>query len=141
MIKEKMASVKDDAKDHSGVKKGLEGTGLILPVNIHGNLKSARDDNELKGLLKQLKTRKTPAVISYGASWCHVCRDILSTFCNLSNKYPKSVFIYADVDECPEATKDIRYTPTFRFFRDGDRVDEFYGAGQQRLCDRVWLHS
>jgi len=68
MIKEKMASVKDDAKDHSGVKKGLEGTGLILPVNIHGNLKSARDDNDLKSLLKQLKTRKTPAVISYGAS-------------------------------------------------------------------------
>lgn len=136
-----MTSVKGDATDLSGGKKGLEGTGLILPVNIHGNLKSARDDNELKDLLKQLKISKTPAVISYGASWCHVCRDVLSTFCNLSNEYPKSAFIYADVDECPEATKDIRYTPTFRFFRDGDRVDEFYGAGQQRLCDRVWLHS
>uniref|UniRef100_A0A0D6QUW4 Thioredoxin domain-containing protein n=1 Tax=Araucaria cunninghamii TaxID=56994 RepID=A0A0D6QUW4_ARACU len=124
----------------SGSKKGLEGTGLSLPVNFHGNLKSAHDDNELNDLLKNLRATKTPAVITYGASWCHICRDVLPTFCNLSNQYAKSTFIYADVDECPEVTKDIRYTPTFQFFRDGERVDEFYGAGQQRLHDRAWLH-
>lgn len=55
-----MAHVKGDATDHSAGKKGLEGTGLVLPVNIHGNLKSAHDDNELKDLVKQLKMRKTP---------------------------------------------------------------------------------
>lgn len=55
-----MASVKGDTTDQSGGKKGLEGTGLTLPVNIHGNLKSAHDDNELKDLLNQLKIRKTP---------------------------------------------------------------------------------
>eukprot|EP01018_Ginkgo_biloba_P016221 Gb_29780 [translate_table: standard] len=127
--------------EESVAKKGLEGTGLSLPVNFQGNLKSAHNDKELKEFLRHLKATKTPAVISYGASWCRVCREILPTFCNLSNEYPKSVFIYADVDECPEATQDIRYTPTFRFFQDGDRVDEFYGAGPQRLRDRVWLHS
>ncbi|GLJ44970.1 hypothetical protein SUGI_0946640 [Cryptomeria japonica] len=129
-----------NSSNESGSKKGLEGTGLSLPVNLHGNLKSVHDDNELKEVFKHLKATKTPAIISYGASWCYVCRDILPTFCNLSNEYPNSVFVYADVDECPEVTKDVRYTPTFRFFRDGDVADEFYGAGQQRLRDRAWLH-
>lgn len=72
---------------------------------------------------------------------CHACRQMLPTFCNLSNDYPNSLFIYTDIDECPEETQDVRYTPTFRFYRGGERVDEFYGAGPQRLRDRVWLQA
>ena len=72
---------------------------------------------------------------------CHACRHMLPTFCNLSNEYDSALFIYADVDKCYETTRDVRYTPTFRFYRDGEKVDEFYGAGPQRLRDRVWLHT
>lgn len=49
--------------------------------------------------------------------------------------------MYADIDECPETTQHIRYTPTFHFYRDGERVDAMFGAGQERLHDRLWLHS
>ncbi|CAL5389450.1 unnamed protein product [Camellia sinensis] len=81
------------------------------------------------------------AVINYGASWCRVCSQILPSFCQLSNKFPKLSFVYADIDECPETTQHIRYTPTFHFYRDGERVDEMFGAGEERLQDRLWLHS
>ncbi|OIV92369.1 hypothetical protein TanjilG_09967 [Lupinus angustifolius] len=84
---------------------------------------------------------KGKAVINYGASWCHVCSKILPAFSRLSNDFPKLSFIYADIDECPETTQLIRYTPTFQFFRDGQKVDEMYGAGEERLHDRLWLHS
>eukprot|EP00250_Pteridium_aquilinum_P004759 c14958_g1_i1 orf=57-497(+) len=121
--------------------KGLEGAGVPLPVNFHGNLRSAQGDQHLKDLLLQAKDSKQTAVVSYGAKWCHACRQMLPTFCNLSNDYPNALFIYTDIDECPDETQDVRYTPTFRFYRGGDKVDEFYGAGPQRLRDRVWLQA
>ncbi|CAK9235222.1 unnamed protein product [Sphagnum jensenii] len=120
-------------------EKGLEDSSL--PVNFHGNLASAHNDDELLNLLQQAKASKRTAVVNYGAPWCHACRKMLPTFCNLSNDHADALFIYADVDKCAETTQDVRYTPTFRFYRDGDKVDEFYGAGPQRLRDRVWLHT
>ncbi|CAE6076088.1 unnamed protein product [Arabidopsis arenosa] len=81
------------------------------------------------------------AVINYGASWCGVCSQILPAFQKLSNSFSKLKFVYADIDECPETTRHIRYTPTFQFYRDGEKVDEMFGAGEERLHDRLWLHS
>ncbi|KAJ6993324.1 hypothetical protein NC653_016446 [Populus alba x Populus x berolinensis] len=137
-------------------RKGLDGTGLELPVNLHGNLKSASSDQSHLRILHDIKSSNTPAVINYGASWyapaffflplpakltCRVCSQILPAFCQLSNNFPKLSFVYADIDECPETTQHIRYTPTFHFYRDGERVDEMFGAGEERLHDRLWLHS
>ncbi|XVF76384.1 hypothetical protein PTKIN_Ptkin13bG0262300 [Pterospermum kingtungense] len=122
-------------------KKGLEGTGLDLPTNKHGNLKSASSDDNLRDILLHIKSSKTPTVINYGASWCGVCSQILPAFCRLSNQFSKLSFVYADIDECPETTLQIRYTPTFHFYRGGEKVDEMFGAGEERLHDRLWLHS
>ncbi|KAL0924441.1 hypothetical protein M5K25_005271 [Dendrobium thyrsiflorum] len=118
-------------------RRSLEGLGLALPHKIH----VASSDTQLKEFLLNIKTSKTPAVINYGASWCRVCSQILPTFCHLSGKFKKLSFIYADIDECPETTQNIRYTPTFHFYRDGERVDEMFGTGEERLRDRLWLHS
>ncbi|XP_054800573.1 thioredoxin-like 3-3 [Prosopis cineraria] len=124
-------------------KEGLNnnGTASDLPLDPRGNLKIASTDQQLTDFLLHIKSSKTPAVINYGASWCRVCSQILPAFCRLSNNFPKLSFIYADIDECPETTQHIRYTPTFQFFRDGEKVDEMFGAGEERLHDRLWLHS
>ncbi|CAN6461384.1 unnamed protein product [Victoria cruziana] len=111
----------------------------MLPSNRR--VKIVSSDSKMEDTLKSLKSSKAPAVINYGASWCRICSQILPTFCQLSNEFPNISFVYADIDECPETTQNIRYTPTFRFFRDGERVDEMYGAGEERLRDRLWLHS
>jgi len=66
---------------------------------------------------------------------------MLPTFFNLSNEYARPLFVYADVDKCARLSETVKYTPTFEFYRDGDKVDEFYGAGVQRLRDRVWLQA
>ncbi|XP_024384419.1 thioredoxin-like 3-3 isoform X1 [Physcomitrium patens] len=137
-----MAAEKD--KVLTGVAETLASQSLgdsSLPVNFHGNLVSANSDEELLSLLQRAKISKQPAVVNYGAPWCHVCQHMLPTFCNLSNEYASALFIYADVDKCYETTRDVRYTPTFRFYRDGEKVDDFYGAGPQRLRDRIWLHT
>lgn len=121
--------------------KGLEGTGMILPLNNRENFKSAFSDQNYLDYLQTIKSSKVPAVINYGASWCQVCSQILPSFIRFSKDFPKLSFIYADIDECPETTLHIRYTPTFHFFRDGEKVDEMIGAGEERLRDRLWLHS
>ncbi|CAI9097959.1 OLC1v1034488C2 [Oldenlandia corymbosa var. corymbosa] len=113
----------------------------MIASNRHGNLKTVSDDENLKDVFHQIRTTKAPVVINYGASWCRVCSQILPAFCKLSDKFPKLTFIYADIDECPETTQHIRYTPTFHFYRDGERVDEMFGTGEERLHDRLWLQS
>lgn len=35
----------------------------------------------------------------------------------------------------------MKYTPHFAFFKNGRKVDEFYGDDVQRLRDRMWLHN
>ncbi|QCD97941.1 thioredoxin-like 3-3 [Vigna unguiculata] len=129
------------SNQHDKAKKGLEGTALDIPINRYANLKSATSDDDFTNVLAHIKSSKTPAVINYGASWCRVCSQILPAFCRLSNNFPKLTFVYADIDECPETTQHIRYTPTFQFYRNGEKVDEMYGTGEERLHDRLWLHS
>ncbi|XP_057478633.1 thioredoxin-like 3-3 [Actinidia eriantha] len=132
---------KEDKAKKGGLEEGTDDVNLAVNRHPHGNLTSASSDENLKDIFHHITTSKTPAVINYGASWCRVCSQILPTFCQLSNKFPKLSFIYADIDECPETTQHIRYTPTFHFYRDGERVDEMFGGGEERLCDRLWLHS
>ncbi|GJP34097.1 hypothetical protein CLOM_g18562 [Closterium sp. NIES-68] len=112
-----------------------------MPFNRNNNLLEAKSDSELSQVLVEAKKTKRPVVVTYGASWCHACSKMLPTFFNLSNEYSRPIFVYADVDKCSQMAEDVRYTPTFRFFREGSKVDEFYGAGPQRLRDRVWLQS
>ncbi|KAL0426431.1 UNVERIFIED_CONTAM: Thioredoxin-like 3-3 [Sesamum latifolium] len=112
-------------------KKGTEESSNLL-TNSKANLITAASDDNLTEIFAKSKLPKP---------LCRVCSQILPVFCQLSNKFPKLSFVYADIDECPETTQHIRYTPTFHFYRDGERVDEMFGAGEERLHDRLWLHS
>uniref|UniRef100_A0ACD5V5U2 Uncharacterized protein n=3 Tax=Avena sativa TaxID=4498 RepID=A0ACD5V5U2_AVESA len=118
----------------------LEGTVLSLPGCSNSSVRSASNDPELRQMLDSLKSSKSPGVVNYGASWCRVCSQIHPHFCRFSNEFKNLTFIYAHVDECPETTQNIRYTPSFHFYRDGEKVDEMIGAGEERLHDRLWLH-
>ncbi|XP_078442155.1 thioredoxin superfamily protein [Wolffia australiana] len=125
----------------SGGKNWSEGAGLRVAPSRPGNFQNAADDQQLKDIMDTIRSTKSSAVVNYGASWCRVCCQILPVFSQLSNEFPKLSFVYADIDECPETTQQIRFTPTFQFFRDGERVDEMMGTGKERLRDRLWLHS
>ncbi|MBA0558431.1 hypothetical protein Golob_015448 [Gossypium lobatum] len=142
-----------------GNKKGLD-----LPSEKHANLKTASSDEYLNHILLHIKSSKSPVnaslfnfyscyklrslMVCTQSDWCKVsvtkesvCSQILPAFYKLSNQFPKLSFVYADIDECPETRQHIRYTSTFHFYRDGERVDEMFGAGEERLHDRLWLHS
>ncbi|KHN09528.1 Thioredoxin-like 3-3, partial [Glycine soja] len=130
------------SNEQDKAKKGLEGTGIDLPINRRANLKSATSDDDFTNFFSSSSYCFVCAVIKYGATWCPVCIQILPAFCRLSNNFPKLTFVYTDINECSETTQHIRYTPTFQFYRNGEKVDEMFGAGgEERLHDRLWLHS
>ncbi|KAK1289281.1 Thioredoxin-like 3-3 [Acorus calamus] len=104
------------------------------------NFRSASNDDNLKLILQEIKTSKAPAVINYGAAWCSVCSQILPAFSQLSKEFPKLSFVYADIDECPETTQHIRYTPTFHFFRNVARKgNRSLASGDQMDDERLNL--
>lgn len=56
-------------------------------------------------------------------------------------QFPQFKYVIAQIDYMQEAAEGVLYTPTFRFVHKGKTVDQFYGAEQQMLRDRMWLHT
>ncbi|XP_051146807.1 thioredoxin-like 3-3 isoform X2 [Andrographis paniculata] len=130
-----MSGNDEEDRAKNGEDEAFQNSSSSIKI-CKGNLITAASDDNLNQVFRQIKSSKSPTVINYGAS----CQ-ILPAFCRLCNEFPKLSFVYADIDKCPETTQRIRYTPTFQFYRDGERVDEMFGGGEERLRDRVWLHS
>ncbi|XP_041634830.1 thioredoxin-like [Cheilinus undulatus] len=82
-------------------------------------------------------------VVDFTAAWCGPCRKIAPKFEEASEKYTDMIFIKVDVDECSDvATKyEIRCMPTFMFFRNGMKIDEFSGANQDTLKEKLELYK
>ncbi|KAL0805370.1 hypothetical protein Bca101_097861 [Brassica carinata] len=113
-------------------KQESNGANSDFESNSNGNVnfKTASTDQSLLTILDDIKSSR-----------CGVCSQIFPAFEELSNNFKGMKFVYADIDECPETTRHIRYTPTFQFYRNGEKVDEMFGTGEERLRDRLWLHS
>ncbi|GMQ01968.1 hypothetical protein CsSME_00048408 [Camellia sinensis var. sinensis] len=74
-------------------------------------------------------------VENFSASWCGPCRVIAPFYSKLSRKYPILMFLSVDVDELTEfsTTWDIKATPVFFFFRDGQQVEKLVRANKSDL--------
>jgi len=46
--------------EEGNTKKGLEGTGIALPINRRSNLKSASSDDDFTQIITNIKSSKTP---------------------------------------------------------------------------------
>ncbi|KAL0772924.1 hypothetical protein Bca101_038075 [Brassica carinata] len=114
-------------------------------ANRNVNMETATSDQSLITILDDIKSSKLPVIITGNSYYilyrCGVCSQTFPAFQELSSSFKRIKFVYADIDECPETTLHIRYTPTFQFYRDGEKVDEMFGAGEERLHDRLWLLS
>lgn len=60
-------------------------------------------------------------------------------FEKLSNDYPDAVFLKVDVDDAQDVAQhcDIKCMPTFHFYKNGKKIDEFSGANQANLEEKV----
>ncbi|XP_044196450.1 thioredoxin [Thunnus albacares] len=80
-------------------------------------------------------------VVDFTATWCGPCKQIGPEFVKLSEKPENKnvIFLKVDVDEAEDVSSHcgINCMPTFHFYKNGQKVDEFSGANLQTLITKV----
>ncbi|XP_053427220.1 thioredoxin-like protein 1 isoform X2 [Nycticebus coucang] len=81
-------------------------------------------------------------VVKFTMRGCGPCLRIAPAFSSMSNKYPQAVFLEVDVHQCQgtAATNNISATPTFLFFRNKVRIDQYQGADAVGLEEKIKQH-
>lgn len=83
---------------------------------------------------EELKNGSLPLVIDFWATWCGPCKMIAPIIGQLAEEYDgKLVVGKCDVEECEDIAMElgIRNVPTILFFKGGEVVDKFVGAGNK----------
>jgi thioredoxin-like negative regulator of GroEL len=57
----------------------------------------------------------------------------------MSKKYTNVVFFKVDVDEAEDVAEEVGITamPTFQFYKDGKKIEEFKGANPEKLEETI----
>ncbi|NP_001002461.1 thioredoxin b [Danio rerio] len=96
-------------------------------------------DNALKNAGDKL------VVVDFTATWCGPCQTIGPYFKLLSEKPENKnvVFLKVDVDDAQDvaALCGISCMPTFHFYKNGKKVDEFSGSNQSKLEEKINSHK
>ncbi|XP_012676111.1 thioredoxin-like [Clupea harengus] len=82
-------------------------------------------------------------VVDFTATWCGPCQSIAPFFKSLSEKYKDVVFLKVDVDDAQDVAQecDIKCMPTFHFYKNGKKVDDFSGSNREKLEEMVTKHK
>lgn len=83
------------------------------------------------------------AVVKFTMAGCRPCITIAPAFTTLSNKYPQVVFLEVDVHVCPSTTAayTVTATPTFLFFRNRVRLENYTGGDAAGLEEKIRQHT
>uniref|UniRef100_A0A8D3A2K4 Thioredoxin n=1 Tax=Scophthalmus maximus TaxID=52904 RepID=A0A8D3A2K4_SCOMX len=76
-------------------------------------------------------------VVDFIASWCSPCKMISRYYKQLSEdaEFCEVVFLKLDIDKVDDVAQScgISAMPTFQFYKNGNMVDHFTGASQDKL--------
>ncbi|KAJ8286668.1 hypothetical protein GJAV_G00041790 [Gymnothorax javanicus] len=106
----------------------------MVGVKVIGN------DSEFQPELTNAGSRL--AVVKFTMAGCRPCVTIAPAFNMMSNKYPQVVCLEVDVHVCQAtaAANNISATPTFLFFRNKVRIDQYQGADASGLEEKIKQH-
>ncbi|XP_068611785.1 thioredoxin-like [Brachionichthys hirsutus] len=80
-------------------------------------------------------------VVDFTAAWCGPCKMIAPIF-EAQSKLPENanvIFLKVDVDEATDVSShcDVSSMPTFQFYKNGHKIEEFSGANKEKLLDFI----
>uniref|UniRef100_A0A8C6U9P3 Thioredoxin domain-containing protein n=1 Tax=Neogobius melanostomus TaxID=47308 RepID=A0A8C6U9P3_9GOBI len=84
---------------------------------------------------KELKAAGSKlVVVDFTASWCGPCKMIAPVF-EVRNENKDVVFLKVDVDEASDVSEKcgISSMPTFQFYKNGEKLEQFSGASEEKL--------
>ncbi|KAK5858678.1 hypothetical protein PBY51_002799 [Eleginops maclovinus] len=80
-------------------------------------------------------------VVDFTATWCGPCKMIGPEFHNQSTLAENAnvVFLQVDVDDADEVSSfcKIGCMPTFQYYKNGTKVDEFSGANKDSMLQKL----
>lgn len=78
-------------------------------------------------------------VVDFTAQWCGPCKAMAPKFTKMAEENKDVIFLKVDVDDASDVSEfcKIQCMPTFQFFRNGEKVDEFSGANEDTLRQKV----
>ncbi|XP_069486417.1 thioredoxin-like isoform X1 [Ambystoma mexicanum] len=78
-------------------------------------------------------------VVQFYAKWCGSCKAIFPAFMDIIHRYRNVLFARVDIDEVQELTHyfHIKSTPTFQFYQNEEKLDEFSGSKAEALENRI----
>ncbi|XP_029382093.1 thioredoxin b isoform X2 [Echeneis naucrates] len=102
-------------------------------------VRSVESLDEFNAILKEAGDKLV--VVDFTATWCGPCKQIGPQFAEMSEKpeYKNVIFLKVDVDEAEDVSGHcgIKCMPTFQFFKNGKKVDEFSGANTDTLTQKL----
>lgn len=103
-----------------------------------------RTDADLVSALRPVPGRDSnePVFVLFGSEWCAHCHAALGVLQAARPAASSAArFVAALVDGMGPAADAVKFTPSLVVYRRGRRVDVVVGADEERLRDRVWLHT
>ncbi|XP_062852394.1 thioredoxin-like [Trichomycterus rosablanca] len=84
---------------------------------------------------------KKLVVVDFTATWCGPCQSIAPFYKGLSEDPANAsvVFLKVDVDDAQDVAQscEVKCMPTFHFYKNGKKIDEFSGSNQEKLAQLV----
>ncbi|XP_015456924.3 thioredoxin [Astyanax mexicanus] len=84
-------------------------------------------------------------VVDFTATWCGPCKMIAPYYKELSDNPQNSnvVFLKVDVDDAQDVAAhcEIKCMPTFHFYKNGKKIDEFSGGNRDKLVEILNKHK
>ena len=83
---------------------------------------------------EELKKGELPLVVDFWATWCGPCKMVGAVLSQLAEQYDGKIVVgKCDVEENDDIAMEygIRNLPTLLFFKGGELVDKFVGAGNK----------
>jgi thioredoxin len=104
------------------------------------SVKVVPDDSSFAAELEAADSKLV--VVDFTAEWCGPCKRIAPFYDELSNKFPRAVFLKVDVDVCTETAgaHSVTAMPTFMFFKKGLPIDKMQGADNPALEAKIKEH-
>jgi len=120
------------ARVPKSIPKSSSSSSSVLTGKVHHVM-----IKELQEIMK--KAGSTPIVVDFFATWCGPCRAIAPHFESMAKQYKDVIFVKIDGDKnrANLAMFNINGFPTFQFYRNGVKIDEFSGANINRLRGTV----
>ncbi|XP_032400038.1 thioredoxin b [Etheostoma spectabile] len=102
-------------------------------------VRSVENLAEFKAILAEAGDKLV--VVDFTATWCGPCKQIAPAFEKESKDSANKnvIFLKVDVDEAEDVSAHckINCMPTFMFFKNGEKVDEFSGANINTLMEKL----